>query len=331
MNESSNHMYEKIEQYCLDLMDDKEKQYFEAEMAINLSLKRAVEEYTILLQTFDHQQSADFIHTSLNEIHAQSRSQTAILFNQLKLHVNRYWKTASVAASVAFVASILTFMMARSVYKKDTRAQYQTLRNEINTIKKDQKDIKNDVEDVKKIKSMVPDYPSMYTGTCFAISQNGYLVTNLHVIDGFDKIFVFTQDNIGHQSEIVATDELNDLAVLKITEEDFAFADKIPYSVRKANPNIAQRVYSLGYPKSDIVYNEGYISSITGFEGDSSRYQLELPSVPGVSGAPIIDETGNIIGVISGKQSQSEGITYAIKSKSLLNLFKKIAQRFFEQ
>ena len=84
MNESSNHMYEKIEQYCLDLMDDKEKQYFEAEMAINLSLKRAVEEYTILLQTFDHQQSADFIHTSLNEIHAQSRSQTAILFNQLK-------------------------------------------------------------------------------------------------------------------------------------------------------------------------------------------------------------------------------------------------------
>ena len=76
------------------------------------------------------------------------------------------------------------------------------------------------------------------------------------------------------------------------------------------------------------MYNEGYISSITGFEGDSSRYQLELPSGPGVSGAPIIDETGNIIGVISGKQSQSEGITYAIKSKSLISLFKSLPKDF---
>ncbi len=328
MNGPSDIMYEKIEQYCLHLMDDNEKKYFENEMAENLSLKKAVEEYHTLLHTFDHQQSADFIHSSLNAIHAQSRSHTEIIFNQLKLHVNRYWKTASVAASVAFVASILTFTVARSVYKKDNKAQYLTLRNEINSIKKDQKAIKSEVADVKKIKSVVPDEMAKFSGTCFAISQNGYLVTNLHVIDGFDKIFVFTQDNVGHQGKLVATDEENDLAILKIMEDDFSFPEKIPYSVRKANPNIAQRIYSLGYPKSDIVYNEGYISSTTGFEGDSSRYQLELPSVPGVSGAPIIDETGNIIGVISGKQSQSEGITYAIKSKSLLNLFKELPKDF---
>ncbi len=331
MNESSNDMYEQIEKYCLDLMDDKERLYFENEMANNPSLKKAVGEYHTLLQTFDHKQSADFIHSALNEIHAQSRSHTEIIFNQLKLHINRYWKTASVAACVAFVASFITFMMARSVYKKDTAAVVQLLKNDNNSIKSDLKDIKNEVADVKKIKSSVPDYPSKYTGTCFAISQNGYLVTNLHVIDGFEKIFIFTQDNVGHQSKIVATDEINDLAVLKIVEEGFSFSEKIPYSVRKANPSIAQRIYSLGYPKSDIVYNEGYISSITGFEGDSSRYQLELPSVPGVSGAPILDETGNIIGIISGKQSQSEGITYAIKSRSLLNLFKKLPKDFSDK
>jgi S1-C subfamily serine protease len=328
MNESSDSIYEKIEQYCLHLMDDREKQFFQQEMEENLSLRKAVEEYQTLLHTFDHQQSAHFIHSSLNAIHAQSRSQTEIIFNQLKLHVNRYWKTASVAASVAFVASILTFTVARSIYKKDTKAQYLTLRNEINSIKKDQKAIKSEVADVKKIKSAVPDEIAKFSGTCFAISQNGYLVTNHHVIDGFEKIFVFTQDNVGHQGELVVTDEENDLAIIKIVEDDFSFPDKIPYSVRKANPNIAQRIYSLGYPKSDIVYNEGYISSTTGFEGDSSRYQLELPSVPGVSGAPIIDETGNVIGIVSGKQSQSEGITYAVRSKSLLNLFKKLPKDF---
>jgi anti-sigma-K factor RskA len=152
MNESSDTIYEKIEQYCLHLMDEREKQFFQQEMQENLSLRKAVEEYQTLLHTFDHQQSAHFIHSSLNAIHAQSRSQTEIIFNQLKLHVNRYWKTASVAASVAFVASILTFTVARSVYKKDTKAQYLTLRNEINSIKKDQKAIKSEVGRRKKNK-----------------------------------------------------------------------------------------------------------------------------------------------------------------------------------
>jgi S1-C subfamily serine protease len=77
-----------------------------------------------------------------------------------------------------------------------------------------------------------------------------------------------------------------------------------------------------------VVYNEGYISSINGFEGDSNKFQLELPSSPGVSGAPIIDETGNILGIISGKQSQTEGITYAIKSKALLDLMKTLPKDF---
>ncbi len=328
MKESPDHMYEQIEQYCLDLMDEKNRAYFEKEMENNAALQRATAEYRILLQTFDHQQSADFIHAALGNIHAHSRSQTGIVFNQLKLHINRYWRTASVAASVAFVASILTFMVARSAYKKDTKAIEVGLRKEMESIKKEQRGIKSDIENVKNEKLQVPDENARYTGTSFAISKNGYLVTSLHVIDGFEKIFVFTQDNVGHPCKVVKTDEANDLAVLKIVEDGFSFAERIPYSIRIANPNIAQRVYSLGYPKSDIVYNEGYISSVTGFEGDSNRYQLELPSVSGVSGSPIINETGNIIGVISSKQSESEGITYAVKSKSLLNLFKGLPDDF---
>lgn len=327
MNESTN-TYELIEKYCLELMDDKEKLFFEIEIENNPALKSAVEEHKTILMSFEHMQNAQFIHDALDNIHTHSRSQTEIIFNQLKLHVNRYWRTASVAASVAFVASFLTFVGARSIYKKETQATYQKLSGNINTIIKAQKDIKKKVDQIEKRKADIPTEASKSTGTGFAISQDGYLVTNLHVIDGSQKIFVFTNDNVGHQSEVVATDEVNDLAILRITESDFLFKEKLPYSVRKSNPNIAQRVYSLGYPKEDIVYNEGYISSTTGFEGDSAHYQLELPSGPGVSGAPIIDETGNVIGIISGKQSQSEGITYAIKSKSLLNLLKAMPKEF---
>ncbi len=328
MNELPNNFYEQIEKYCFDLMDENERIYFEMDMTRNEELKRAVEEFQILLSTFDYKKHADFVHNELNAIHQNSRSHTTIVLNYLKLNIHKYWRTASVAASVAFIASIITFSVARSIYKKDTRIQYQTLRSEINSLKKNQNEIKNEVDDVKKSKIVQPQGDAKYSGTCFAISQNGYFVTNQHVIDGYNKIFIFTKENTPHECNIVALDKGNDIAILKIVDEDFKFNEKVPYSVKKYTPEVAQRIYSLGYPKTDIVYNEGYISSTTGFEGDSSKFQLELPSFPGVSGAPIIDESGNIIGIISGKQSQSEGITYAIKSKPLLKLIKDLPSDF---
>ncbi len=328
MNESFD-IYEKIEQYCLDLMDEHERFYFESEINQNPALAKAVHEYQILLNTFDHQQNSHFIHSSLDQLHRENRSHTDVLINQLTLHIHKYWRTATVAASVAFIASILTFTVARNVYKKDTRAQYLTLRNEINSIKKDQTSIKNEFNKVKETQINIPDYPSKYTGTAFAISRNGYIVTNYHVIEGGSKIFVFTADNTPHSAQLVAKDPTHDLAILRIVDSGFSFGNRVPYSLRKSAPGIAQRIYSLGYPKSDIVYSEGYISSITGFEGDTIHYQLELPSGPGVSGAPVIDESGNIIGIISGKQSHTSGVTFAVKAKSLLEMCKDLQEEDF--
>jgi len=327
MNEHTN-TYELVEKYCLGLMDDKEKLFFEIELENNPALNKLVLEHTTLLNTFDHHANKEFIKYSLGSIHEHNQSHTQLLFRQLKLSVNKYWRTASVAACVAFMASACTFLIARSVYKKDTHAQYQLLKGEINSIKRDQKNIKNEVDRVKMDVVQVPSEPSQFSGTGFAISKNGYIVTNLHLVEGYNKIFTFTEDGVGHQSTVIATDELNDLAILKITESDFAFEGKLPYSIRKSGLNLAHRVYSLGFPKNDIVYNEGYISSTTGFEGDTNKFQLELPSSPGVSGAPIIDETGNVLGIISGKQSQTEGVTYAIKNKALLNLVKSLPKDF---
>lgn len=329
MNDQFN-TYELVEKYCLGLMDEKEKLFFEIEMENNPALFKLVQEHQTLLLTFDHHNNKEFIKYSLDSIHQHHQNHTQVLLKQLKFSVNKYWRTASVAACVAFMASTFTFLIARSVYKKDTRETYQELKGDINNIKKNQNAINKKVVNLEKEKSIVkpPEGDSKYSGTGFAISKNGYVVTNLHVVDGFTKIFTFTEDGVGHQCELAATDEVNDLAILKITESDFSFNGKLPYSIKKSNLNLAHRIYSLGYPKNEIVYNEGYISSITGFEGDTNKFQLELPSSPGVSGAPIIDETGNILGIISGKQSQTEGVTYAIRTKALLNLVKTLPEDF---
>jgi len=323
MNEQE-HIYELVEKYCHGLMDDKEKLFFEIDMETNPALANLVYQHQTLIASFDHHNSKEFIRYSLDSIHKNSHSQTGLILKHMRLHVSKYWRTASVAAVVAVTASILTFLFARSIYKKDTQATYQLLKGEINTIKKDQKAIISEVNKVKRSGVAVPDYPSKYSGTGFAISKNGYLVTNLHVVDGYSKIFTFTEDGSGHESQVVVKDEVNDLAILKINEDDFRFDGSLPYSIKKSNINLARRIYSLGFPKNEIVYNEGYISSETGFNGDSNRFQLELPSSPGVSGAPILDESGNILGIISGKQSQTEGVTFAIHAKQLLDLVKDL-------
>ncbi len=311
MSEATN-TYELIEKYCLGLMDNKEKMLFEKDCANNPAALKAIEEYKAVLDTFNHIHNKQWVQNELDVLHTANKNSIPALTNYLKLHINKYWKTASVAASVAFIASMFSFFMARNVYKKDAAMQLNLVNKEIRDIKRNQNKISNDLN---KVASKVPDAPSRFMGTSFAISNDGYFVTNKHVIEGGNKIFVFTNDNIGHQASIIATDNDNDLAILKIDEDNFSLGkNDIPYSIRGSKGTLAQKVYTLGYPKNEIVYSEGYISSINGRDGDSSKFQLELPSAPGISGAPLFDELGNIIGIVNSKESTTEATTYAIKS-----------------
>jgi S1-C subfamily serine protease len=92
----------------------------------------------------------------------------------------------------------------------------------------------------------------------------------------------------------------------------------LPYIIKSNNANLAQEVYTLGYPRSEMVYNSGNISSKTGFNNDTATYQLQLNANPGNSGGPILNNNGEIIGVLLSKQDHAEGISFAVKSKYLL-------------
>jgi serine protease Do len=66
-----------------------------------------------------------------------------------------------------------------------------------------------------------------------------------------------------------------------------------------------------------MVFGEGSVSSYTGFEGDTSAYQISIPVNPGNSGGPLFDNMGNLIGIISGRNASAEGASFAVKSKWL--------------
>jgi S1-C subfamily serine protease len=73
----------------------------------------------------------------------------------------------------------------------------------------------------------------------------------------------------------------------------------------------------LGYPKNEIVYNTGYLSARSGYDGDTSSVQLSLAANPGNSGGPVFNKNGDVVGILSTRETQLESVIFAIKSKKI--------------
>jgi serine protease Do len=172
----------------------------------------------------------------------------------------------------------------------------------------------------------LPVNPAQFGGTGFALTSNGYLCTNFHVIDKADSIYVQNSKGDSYKVKVVYQDPQYDIAILKIVDKGFAPLANLPYKLKKFNSGMGEHVYTLGYPKDDAVLGEGYLSSNTGFGGDSLSYQVDIRVNPGNSGGPLLDNQGNVIGVISAKESQVDGAAYAIKSKYILDALRAIPQ-----
>ncbi len=302
-----------IESYLLNEMTPKEKESFELLVSKNPPLAKELEEYKILFDQFKHAQNEAFVKKQIEIIRAQENRNTHNISGGIRKSLKKYWRTAGIAASVAILASTITYFIAENTFnKRDEKRILQLVNKEVRDIKNKQVRIQNDLNKVKS--NALPDYPHNGSGTAFALSRDGYAITNLHVIKGGKKIFLFTKEGKAHKCDITFQDKENDLAVLKILDSNFVFSDKhVPYKLSNKT-QLSERIFTLGYPKNEIVYNEGYISALNGRKGDSTKYQLELPSSPGVSGAPVLDNKGNLIGIVNSKESKSKGITYAIKA-----------------
>ena len=169
---------------------------------------------------------------------------------------------------------------------------------------------------------------NVWTGSGFALNK-GYIATNWHVVDGAETIVVygingdFTQP---YPADVVVKDKVNDLAIIKISG-DFKGFGSIPYKIVTRTADVGESIFVLGFPMTDVMGDElkctdGIISSLSGFDGDVSTYQISAPIQHGNSGGPVFDENGNIIGIacagIDNKYAQNAN--YAVKSRYLENL-----------
>jgi TPR repeat protein len=137
---------------------------------------------------------------------------------------------------------------------------------------------------------------SASSGSGFAVSDSGHVITNYHVIEGCQKV------KIHHNGKTIPAiavtfDPQNDLALLK---GDFRPSTVLSLSTK--SPELLQDVYVAGFPfgrkvSTGVKVTKGIISSLTGIGNNFSNIQIDAALQPGNSGGPILDDTGNVVGV----------------------------------
>lgn len=222
---------------------------------------------------------------------------------------------ASIAALVTLGILFLTNLLGF-----DNKDVYLELRNDLKDIYSEQEYIKKELKKSKQI-------PVLFTGTSFAVSSDGLLATNYHVIRGLDSVWVsnYSDSLVRYTAAIIYRDEELDIALLRIVDPEFNGFGRLPYSIPVRGADMGEYVYTLGYSKQEIVFNEGSISSVSGHNSDTTAYQISIPVNPGNSGGPLFDASGNLLGMISGKNTLKDGVGFAIKSNYIYSAISAVA------
>ena len=160
------------------------------------------------------------------------------------------------------------------------------------------------------------------SGSAFFISSKGDIITNNHVIEGCRSQPKVKYNNKDVTANIVATDKMLDLALLKA---DLRNTKYISFS--KDEPKKLQRIIVAGYPfgqyiSDDLKFTSGIVSSLKGPGDDSSLVQVDAALNVGNSGGPIVDESSGqlvAVSVLTMDKSIAEGQNFGIKTSSVKN------------
>jgi S1-C subfamily serine protease len=316
-------LLETIERYLTGNMSPEEAIQFEEELSRRPSLLAFTEQHAEVMEGLSAFGRQSKLRALLDEVHRAHFSETATPssepFEATKpIPAHRFhftWRVAMVAASVAVLVSLGGVLAWQNFYSLNkTSANFRALRREVDKIKRSQTRMIEDLNVPAKPEGM----PGVYGGTGFALSANGYLITSYHVVKGGDSVYVENVNGQRYKAKVVLNHAAYDLTVLKIIDPSFTGWKNLPLSFRKRSADLGERIYTLGFPREDIVYGEGSIASQTGFDGDTAAYQVSIPVNPGNSGGPVLDDKGNVVGLISGKETETEGAAFAIKSDLIL-------------
>ncbi|WEK35193.1 MAG: serine protease [Candidatus Pseudobacter hemicellulosilyticus] len=316
-----------IERYLRNEMNPEEKQFFEQLRSDKPEVDQLVVEHTLFLQQMDRFSEWKQVKASLQDVHEQLLQDGVIKEEAPRptvVHIFRkYKKVMALAACIAGLTTLAIGGIATYFNRKASSAELQQLRREFKMeVANKKNEVLNEVN--AKISKVPQDAELISGGTGFLIDGRGYLVTNAHVIKGGSTFVVQNNKGQEYRAKPVYVNEGNDIAILKVSDDDFKPHSILPYSFRKAAVELGEPLFTLGYPRDEIVYNEGYMSAKTGFNGDTMTCQIGVSANPGNSGGPVFNRNGEVIGIINTRQKQAEGVVFAITAKNIVRAIETI-------
>jgi S1-C subfamily serine protease/antitoxin component YwqK of YwqJK toxin-antitoxin module len=174
------------------------------------------------------------------------------------------------------------------------------------------------------------------SGSGLLFGQNGYILTNYHVIENSNKIQV-ELNTAGVKNTYAATvvqkDIDNDLAILKIKDDAYKPSGPLTFAFKESGSlDVGASVFTLGYPYAlsgmgkEAKFTDGKVSAKTGYNGAVNSFQTSIPVQPGNSGGPVFNEKGQFVGVINSKINDADNVSYAIKLNYVNNLIELLPE-----
>ncbi|MCO5235040.1 MAG: serine protease [Chitinophagaceae bacterium] len=312
---------EMVERYLDGALSNEEKILFEELRKTRPEVDQEVVEHRFFMNQMERYEQDKQFRSSIDEVHSRLMEEGKIGREPGSSKVfylwNRYRRTIAVAASIAGITALIISGMISSLTPKTDKAKIEYLGRKIDILERDQNHTRRELSDVKN-KIEIPGVPAKFGGTGFLIDAKGYLVTNAHVVNKAARVTVQSKSGVELNADIVYSDDSMDIAILKISDSLYKPLTGLPYYINnKTTTDLAEAIFTLGYPRDEIVYGEGYLSAKTGYNGDTLTCQISISANPGNSGGPVINKDGEVIGILSTRETSADGVVFAIKSKSI--------------
>lgn len=328
----NNLLLDAVERFLNDEMSREERSYFIELRKNNPEVDQLVVDHIFFLNSLQkHGDTKRFKHL-LNSVQQDMEREKVIHLSQEKEGKliqlwNRHKRTFAVAASIAGIVTVLFFSLM-SAFTPVKNQNLTPLVQKINAQENKTRQIESKLNQLQATTQAipVPAIEAKFRATGFIIdAQHNYIATNAHVVQEARNNLI-VEDHLGKQysAEAVYINIPADLAIIKITDTGFSKLSETPYTIKKTTTNLADEIFMLGYPKQEIVYGEGYISARNGFNMDTIFFQMNTSANEGSSGSPVINDRGELVGIVSSKQTNAAAVVYAIKTDNLLQAIDEV-------
>jgi len=202
----------------------------------------------------------------------------------------------------------------------------ESLNTKINQIKAStSSDFSGIIED--SLKSVVTVKTDVGQGTGFIISDEGFIVTNAHVLAGGKRVSVLDYEQNEHSTELIGYNISLDIALLKISG-NYNFLELGD----SEDIQIGEKVIAIGNPLGlQFSVSEGIVSAINreGTNGVYAYIQTDAALNPGNSGGPLINKQGEVIGINNFKIGEGESLGFALESNYIKAVVNQISQEVY--